>query len=111
MKLITKAIEKQLPKLYSTEQIPTEDKQVICKFFTPWSNWTWYVLEGERQPDGDLLFFGYVIAGREQEFGYFSLKELSGIRGMFGLGVERDLYLPRNLQLGTVMARCQAIGY
>lgn len=106
MKLITKEIEKKLPKLYSTEQIPTENKQVICKFFTPWSNWTWYVLEGERQPDGDLLFFGYVIAGREKEFGYFSLKELSGIRGMFGLGIERDLYLPRNLQLGTVIAQC-----
>jgi len=31
------------------------------------------------------------VSGLEVELGYFSLSELTGIRGAFGLPVERDL--------------------
>lgn len=89
MKLLTKEIEKVIPALYSTENTKLEDKIAICKFFTPWSNWTWYVTEGEKQEDGDYLFFGYVV-GFEKEFGYFTLSELESIKGRFGLKIERD---------------------
>lgn len=58
---------------------------VICKFFTPDSSWTWYVIEF----DGEDSFFGYVV-GFEKELGYFSLSELQEVRG--GLPIERDLY-------------------
>jgi hypothetical protein len=59
----------------------------LCKFFTPDSQWTWYVLEF----DGEDIFFGYIV-GFEAELGYFSLSELESVRGPWGLPIERDLY-------------------
>lgn len=92
MKLITKQIEKAIAKypLYSQEG-KGEDSKVITKFFTPWSIFSWYVLEAEKQEGGDYLFFGYVI-GHEKEYGYFRLSDLMSIRGPWGLGIERDIY-------------------
>lgn len=58
MKLMTKEIEKRLPELGSQESV--SNPKIIVKFFTPWSNWSWFVYEGERQSDGDWLFFGMV---------------------------------------------------
>ena len=66
---------------------------MICKFFTPDSNWTWYVSEF----DGNDLFFGWVV-GFEQELGYFRFSELRTARGPFGLPIERDMHFaPRRL--------------
>jgi len=91
MKLLTKELREQLPPLYSQEQV--EDPLVVCKFFTPDSNWTWYAYEF----DGEDLFFGLVY-GLETEFGYFSLTELSEARGPLGLPIERDLHFtPKKL--------------
>jgi hypothetical protein len=91
MKLLTLEIIRKLPKLYATEDTPLHEKVFTCKFFTPWSSWTWYVTEGDRQEDGDWLFFGYV-EGLEGEWGYFALSELESIDGPFSLKVERDLH-------------------
>lgn len=91
MKLMTKEIEKKLPPLYSGEGTPLEEREPVVKYFTPWSNWTWYVLEGQKQEDGDWLFFG-LVEGLETELGYFRLSDLQSIRGPVGLRVERDLY-------------------
>ena len=91
MKLLTKEIRERLAKLYSTEDTPLEEKIVECKFFTPDSNWTWYVIEGQEQADGNVVFFGWVV-GLEREFGYFTLRELESVRGPLGLPVERDLF-------------------
>ncbi len=89
MKLLTKEIKKRLPPLYSQEQV--DDPLCQAKFFTPWSNWTWYVIEAQPAEDSDdVLFFGYVI-GHEAELGYFSLKELQSVRGPMGLRIERDI--------------------
>jgi Protein of unknown function (DUF2958) len=87
MKLLTKELIACIPGLYETEEVELEDKIIHAKFFTPWSNWTWYVIEY----DGINLCFGYV-KGLESEFGYFSLKELESINGPFGLKVERDIH-------------------
>jgi len=87
MKLLTKELKKQFPKLYEGEEIPTEEKKVIAKFFTPWTSWTWYATEF----DGEDLFFG-LVDGQEKEWGYFSLRELEAITGPAGLKIERDLY-------------------
>ena len=57
------------------------------KFFTPDSGWTWYAVEF----DGQDTFFG-LVDGMEKELGYFSLKELSSVRGPMGLPIERDRY-------------------
>lgn len=88
MKLLTKEIENKLPKLYETEEVELEDKVLQVKFFTPWSNWTWYGVEYNPE---DKTFYGYV-QGIENEWGYFNLGELEEIKGAFGLGIERDMY-------------------
>ena len=88
MKLLTPELVAQLPPLYSQEK--AESPNVICKFFCPWSNWTWFVTEGNAE-EGDFLFFGYVI-GMEEEWGYFALSELEEVRGPGGLTIERDLH-------------------
>ena len=101
MKLLTKALEARLPKLGATEDVPLREKRIICKFFALGTAWSWYVLEGERQPDGDVLFFGLVKNLLEEELGYFSLRELEELQLKGALGgrslgtiplVERDLY-------------------
>lgn len=83
--LMTKALRKQIPKL--GEQANVKDPIVYAKFFTPDSNWTWYILEF----DGVDQMFAYV-KGFHNELGYVSLKELSSVRGPMGLYVERDRY-------------------
>jgi hypothetical protein len=94
MKLLTKALRKELPALYSQENNP--DPKVVVKFFTPWTNWTWYATEGEPilDDDGnevDFRFFG-LVDGQEKELGYFSLNEMSSIMGPWGLKIERDMH-------------------
>ena len=101
MKLLTKDIKAKLPKLYSQESNP--DPTVVCKFFTPDSNWTWFVTEGSPDcapdcPAGhtsgcgkDYLLFG-MVHGHEKELGYFRLSELESVTGPLGLHIERDLY-------------------
>lgn len=89
MKLLTKEIINKLPKLYSTENIPLSEKEVVCKFFNPCGVGTWYVIEGQQE-DGDFIFFGLVDL-HEKEFGYFSLNELLSIKLPFGLKIERDI--------------------
>ncbi len=84
MKLLTKEILKKLPKMYASEN--EKDPMVWSKFFTPDSNWTWYIMEF----DGVDTFFG-LVDGFEKELGYFSLSELKAIRGKLGLPVERDM--------------------
>ena len=91
IELLTNELRETLPPLYSQEH--EEDPLVICKFFTPDSNWTFYTLEF----DGEDLFFGWVV-GFEKELGYFRLSELAEARGPFGLPIERDLHFsPRRL--------------
>lgn len=91
MKLITKAIEKALLKapLYSSEKLDVAP--VILKLFNPYGAGTWYVLEGQNQPDGDWLFFGLVEL-HETELGYFTLSELQSLRKFGKPSIERDLW-------------------
>lgn len=89
-KLLTRADEDKLAKspLYSTEK--TNTVPVLVKFFTPWTYWTWYAVEGKKEGD-DWLFFG-MVDGHEKELGYFRLSELKEIRGPMGLKIERDMH-------------------
>jgi hypothetical protein len=89
MQLLTPELRLQIPPLYSQEKngAPT----VVCKFFTPDSRWTWYVIEGSPEADDDFRFFGFVV-GLYSEWGYFLLSELEEVRGPLGLAIERDLY-------------------
>lgn len=94
MKLLTKAILASLPKLYSTDGVPMEEKVAVVKFFDPCGRGTWYAFEGEPEGD-DVRFFGFVVSplGPDcDEAGYFNLSELQSVRNRFGLGIERDLH-------------------
>lgn len=87
MKLLTKTLAQKLPELYATEDVPTEDKIAVAKFFHPCSNWTWYVIEF----DGKDTCWG-LVSGHEAEFGYFSLSELSKVQYPAGISIERDIF-------------------
>lgn len=105
MKLMTKAIEKTLPKLYSMEKVKDEEKVAVLKFFDPCGRFTLYVVEGEREKtfdhhneavEGeDFRFFGYCVSplGPDcDEWGYMNLSEIASVHNRLGLGIERDLY-------------------
>ena len=78
-----------MPLLYSQDGLGGE-AIVHAKFFTPWSDWTWYATEYDPV---ERIFFGFVV-GFESELGYFSLDEMEAIRGPLGLEIERDLHWP-----------------
>lgn len=86
MELLPGELRAALPPLYTNEQIGMQAIAPV-KYFTPDSNWTWYATEF----DGEDLFFG-MVSGYVIELGYFSLSELEGVRGLFGLPIERDLH-------------------
>ena len=94
MKLLTKAIKDELPKLYEQDG-KGKEAVVFVKYFTPDSNWTWYATEF----DGKNRFFG-LVDGFEKELGYFCLSELESARGPMGLKIERDLHwTPKTLNV------------
>jgi hypothetical protein len=113
LKLLTKNLLKKLPVLYSQED--NADPMVVCKFFTPDAGWTWYAIEGSPVDENgyydtdkekvDFVFFG-LVAGLEVELGYFSLSELTSIRGKYGLPVERDLYFEPT-RLSAIKTLCK----
>jgi len=103
MKLLTKANLKALPPLYSQDG-KGEDALAQVKFFTPWSNWTWYASEYDP---ATRTFFG-VVEGPERELGYFQLDELASVTGPWGLAVERDLHF-KPTPLKDCTMRCKAL--
>lgn len=89
MKLLTKALEKKLPKLYETEETPSEEKMCMVKLFNPVGAGTWYIIEYDAE---EKLAYGLVEMGSYPELGYFSLDELEKVRLPLGLKIERDRY-------------------
>jgi hypothetical protein len=90
MKLLTKALQKSLPKLYSQEKV--EDPIVRAHFFDPCGAANWWITEGGVDED-DYLMFGLCDLGMGfPELGYVSINELQAVKGRWGLGIERDLY-------------------
>ena len=108
MKLITKAIAKQLIKADLAFVASADGKtldNVVVKFFTPWAGATWYVatgtpLDSDGEPDyettqpDDWHLYGFCDLGDRDcaEFGYVLLSQLLEIKGPFGLKVERDMH-------------------
>lgn len=90
MELLPKNIRESIPHLYSTDEVVPGEMPIAVKFFTPDSNWSWYVVEGEPEGD-DFIFYG-LVDGIEREWGNFSLKQLEETRGPLGMPIERDLH-------------------
>jgi len=86
VKLLTEELKKKLPAIGDQDNKGLNAIAYI-KFFTPWSNWSWFATEF----DGKDIFFGFVD-GHFKQLGYFSLSELQSIDGPWGFKIERDLY-------------------
>lgn len=97
-KLMTQEIRNKIPPLYAQEN-KGNDAVIYAKFFSPYSNWSWYATEF----DGEDTFFG-LVNGDFPELGYFSLSELENASGMGGTLplVERDLYFGDGHTIGDV---------
>jgi len=81
---------KNVPDLYSTEDVSCKDKLIYLHFFIGASDW--YIAEVSHE-DFDLMF-GYCILNGDMEmaeWGYISLSELAAIN-VRGIEVDRDLY-------------------
>ncbi len=66
----------QIPRLYETENVPTEEKLIHLHFFI--GGCDWFIAEY----DGDDLFFGFAILNNDYEraeWGYISFAELQSI--------------------------------
>ena len=86
MNLMTKTLEKRFAEVW--EQIGSKNPLVLCKLFTPRTQWTWYATEYSQEAK---VFYGYVI-GLEKERGYFALPELESLKWPYWLKIERDLF-------------------
>lgn len=82
MKLLNEAIINALLPLRSTESIPLANKTIICKFYMPKLDVSWYIFEGEANKDPKKLytFFGLLVkekpAVNEVYMAYFHLADL-----------------------------------
>lgn len=91
MQMMTSEIErafKQAP-LYSKDG-QGKSAKVIVYFFNPFGRGTWLITEGEKQSNGDWLFYGYCHI-YNWEWGYVTLSQIQSA----GV-VEREMYTHPN---------------
>ena len=87
MKLITKEIEKNAPRLNASKG--GDDAKVIAKFFNPVGRGTWFMTEYDPKTH-EAFGFAEILLGCG-ELGYFSIDEMESVELPLGLGIERDL--------------------
>ena len=79
----------EIPKLYSTEEIPLKEKLIQLHFFI--GNTDFYIIEY----DGKNMFWGFVILNGDMEmaeFGYVDFEEIKSIRANGWQEIECDLH-------------------
>ena len=88
--LMIEKVADAIPGLGATENAANYDHVLAhAKLFSPYSNWTWYITEMDRETG---QCFG-LVDGLERELGYFDLTELAETTVYGGVpAVERDLY-------------------
>ena len=91
MMMLTKEIQKRLPKIGATDGKPAAERKIIVKFFSIGSNYRFYVLEGKQHPSGDWELYGYTTGG-SNEFGYVMLWEMQEARWHNVPAIERDMH-------------------
>lgn len=104
MKLLTAEVIRKLEKhpLGSQEGM-SDNAEVLVKFFG--GACTFLVTEGEKQEDGNWVFFGKMNHGWGWEWGYVTLSEIENTKvPPFGLGLERDMYLASGATVGELTA-------
>lgn len=80
----------------------------VVKFFCPWGAATWLVTS--LKDDGDTMFGLCDLGMGSPELGYVSLTELQGIKGPFGLTIERDLHFTADKTLAEYADEARAKG-
>lgn len=95
--VLTKLIENG----HISEEQDGFDPFPVVKLFTPDAAATWLLTEA--YPEGpDVRLFGLCDLGMGgPELGYLMLSEIEGVRGKFGLPVERDLYFKAEHRLSA----------
>ena len=89
---------------------PDFDPQPVVKLFTPDAHMTWLITE--QDPDEPDTLFGLADLGQGcPELGYVSLAELTTLRGVLGLAVERDRFFEAKGTIGEYAADAQAKGW
>ena len=87
MKLITKKIMAKLQEQYPKGS-DMDNQKVVCKFFCPWNNWQWFVMN--QDPEDENYLWG-IVKGDFVEVGSFSLSDFENHKGPYGLTIERDM--------------------
>ncbi len=108
MKLINKEIEKLFNKYpIGSQEEKLGNAKVIVKFFNPVGAGTWLITEGSKMGNDDYEMFGYCHLGDDEmaEFGYIHLSELESVSLPLGLGIERDLYYPKDITMIDAIKR------
>jgi hypothetical protein len=87
---MTEKLADTIPAIGATDNAADYDQVLArAKLFSPFSNWTWYITELDRETG---QCFG-LVEGLETELGYFDLTELAETTLLGGVpAVERDLY-------------------
>jgi hypothetical protein len=78
----------RIPKLYDTEEVPVQGKEIYLHFFLGGSDW--FISE----TDGEDIMFGFCILNNDYEmaeWGYVSLSELRSIKIEGWLEVDCEL--------------------
>src|ERR1035437_6482489 len=96
--LPTKDVLGKMPKLYTTDGVPAEDKTVLAHYFSAGTDY--YITEMTLDPiEGDWVAHGYTVLASQpdgQEWGYTNMRELEAVRGRSPQGlpliVERDMH-------------------
>ena len=108
MKLLTKDLEVKLKEYpLGSQDGKLGNSKVIAKFFNPTGVGTWYIVEGKLLENGDAEMFGYCHLGDDElaEFGTVMLSELESIQLPMGMTIERDLYIPKEIDLIQALKR------
>jgi len=88
MKLFTKEIEAKAQAQFHFGA-DMEKQVIVAKFFNPSGAGTWWLM---NQDPNDPDYLWGVVDLFEIEVGSFSKSELENYVGVYGLGIERDLY-------------------
>ena len=85
------------------------DHRPVAKFFTPDAGATWLISEAD--PDDPDRLFGLCDLGLGcPELGYVSLAEITALKGLLGLLVERDLHFVADKPLSAYADDARAKG-
>ncbi|MDQ0589906.1 DUF2958 domain-containing protein [Variovorax paradoxus] len=88
---------------------PHFDPLPAVKLFTPNAGATWLLTEID--PDDQDIAFGLCDLGQGfPELGYVSLTELEGLRGRWGLPIERDLYFMADKPISGYAREARFVG-